>query len=518
MHAKREAVVGDLVRVITASKWAAKATITEVVEEQFPPPAYPFPITYQIRGNITTKEAIAYGCFPPDRVQSMLADVQDGYDEEEYQITSYLDFMIQANYSIQVYSFLESDANRPLLFVKQVPNLIICFTSFDVETGPVLEALQLPHELSGVRITGLLLDEEKPTKATKQFVSRVVQNRFPCFWVGENGWDSEAVQLLCVEESAPSAFLFDANGFCESSGGVDDCIEAYLIKTLLDKEESKAGGNGAVVADLNAWQEVKQLVPKFQLGAKWKTTRVVFPKDQSPPSQVIQISGPVYEEQEAQVRASALSRFDCHRVQVVTHADPLRITSTCHTCTQQQSSKYVCLVCNLSLCPTCAKAHNKTDPLVILSHGDLSRAILGVGHVIKDAEQIIGTGDNHPDIGCDCCLVALAGEVTRFKNLAKMEHDLCQGCFLALIKASNGKEVDEEDIDDRFNCHPQDPFCEIKCSRGVAFNRIHGNKTTTRINPKVPQGHTAFSWTTSIGIPELTLPQGHTNFSWGRMH
>lgn len=512
MHAKREAVVGDLVRVITASKWAQKATITEVVEEQFPAPAYPFPITYQIRGSITTREAIAYGCFPPDRVQSMLADVQDGYDEEEYQITSYLDFMIQANYSIRVYSFLELDASRPLLFVKQVPNLIICFTSFDAETGPVLEALQLPRELSGLRITGLLLDEEKPTRATKQFVSRVVQNRFPCFWVGENGWGSEAVQLLCVEESAPSAFLFDANGFCECSGGVDDCIEAYLVRTLLNKDAEEE--KGLAVADLSAWQEVQKLVPEFQLGARWKTTRVVFPKDSSPPSQVIQISGAVYEEQEARVRASALSRFDCHRVQVVTHADPLRVTPTCHACAQQ-TSKYACLVCNLSLCPSCAKTHDKTDPLAILSHGDLSRAILGVGHVLKDPEQTVGAGESHPDIGCDCCLVALAGEATRFKNLAKMEHDLCQGCFLALVKASNGKEVDEEDIDDRFNCHPQDPFCEIKCSRGVTFNRTRGSKTSpAAVVAKIPQGHTAFSWTPIVA----TVPQGHTSFSWGRTH
>jgi flavin-dependent dehydrogenase len=94
--------------------------------------------------------------------------------------------MIEANYSIKVEQFLEEDPKTQPLLLPGVWNLVVCFTSFDPETEPVLRAFSVPKQ-DKVRTVGLLLDSDKPVRSVKAKLSKLVQNRFACFWVGPNG-------------------------------------------------------------------------------------------------------------------------------------------------------------------------------------------------------------------------------------------------------------------------------------------------------------------------------------------
>ena len=552
----------DLVR---ESKWHHHAQIQVRVEEFYPPREQDGAlkeISYELRGRVLAQQAAAEGCWTPDRLRDKCDEISDRFEDEL--VVCDCDFVVEAS-GVKVKDLLTADRTVRLVEPGQ-KNVLLCWTSFHSDTDDALRTLchVFPKFSSSTttstkkkqpRIVGLVLDEQ-PFEARAKV--RKLALPFENLWVGTGGWTSKAAKALSLEESSPTAYLFDKNGSYLMSGALEDVLielqagEAHSNDDDNDDVgDDKAKGPATSLIPSEAWTRVKSLVDEMKQsdeGAFRAVLRTVSTTSngQTKMNQRIVLKGELYPEGRPRYFAfkrsfrldfpSAQTNFG--GVQHVTRPRPLNLTSTCcSACSKSVNSTdgkfyFGCLCCNVLLCDHCGASHEAKHPLVVLGvkQHDLGRSLYGIGHVVflKESDDDDGSADPHPDLGCDCCLSTFGSSssgAVRYKNLARTEHELCGKCFKESIEFRKNKSAD---FVETFNCEPSDPFCAMKTSRGVVFSRIDESfvepkeeeEEEARDKPQQsattmasPNGHTLYSWLGEPGDRSI-VPFGHTEFSW----
>ena len=435
---------------------------------------------------------------------------------------------------------------------------MLCWTSFHGDTDGALqslvEAIQTKViDSTSIRVVSLAMDEE-PFAARSKARKIGLQGPTECLWTGEEGWTSKPARALAIEESAPTMFLFDETAACIASGDLDDIL-ASLLSPPIDETMTSHDLIGE-----DAWTSICRECIKLRTENKGRlvvtrrTTIEWWPDEPSKPSisQRFIVSGEIFDDSVTEVK-KALSPYDkwIRWVAImVTRPIPFTFHNVCnvdsHKEDVERSADFHCMVCDRSLCNACQVAHEKKHPLLLTKYSqgkDMARSLFGIGHVEMEEEDVReianrAGGGNHPDIGCDACLSAIPSSGIRFKNLAVDEHELCEKCFKDSVEPSQVAKSDKA-FAEKFFCNKKDPFCQMRDSRGVAFNRLAKQSTveeanitmtlshakqnpvspngplscsSTKLTNTIPYGHTAFSW---MGTVSHNVPNGHTGYSWG---
>jgi hypothetical protein len=168
---------------------------------------------------------------PPDVMEEALLEVAHQHNVE---IDIRLDVLTNAN-DIQnphVFELFPPEHPSRKLTLKHHPLRILCWTSWDKNSRTAIERVIKMSRTHPTRIPTTLCFDPDPNRACeslsrdqrKWITTTNVQHKW--LWAGPDGWESEAARFLSLQDSGPTAFIFDDEGNIVESGDPDE-LEIY---------------------------------------------------------------------------------------------------------------------------------------------------------------------------------------------------------------------------------------------------------------------------------------------------